>query len=493
MTTATMEKAAAYKETHTGVIPLSRIDTHGNFRRTFDAKKLQELSDNIKRVGVLQPVLLREKDKGTFWLIAGERRIRAAKMAGLTGIPARVLDVTEDQAAEIQALENLHRADLNPIEEAQAFKTLRDNGGYEVEALAERIGKSTTYIYRAIRLLELMKDAQDLVASGRMVASAGHQLLRTSKEAQAEFVKAVKKGEYPTTADLAEAIDRAVGRDLARAPFPKDKEYAEKIACSACPHNSGNQGMLFDGAKKGQCSNAPCFDTKMALFVGQTAVKEAEKIGIKSLGVKVLGYGGEVEGVKGAMVMPDTVDKKLIAENPDKFAVAGVVPRYQGDKPKVRIICLEPSILPKEIREGKSPQEVAASKKANAEKKRNAAILVEMYQEIGGMLKTDPGADEAKLRILAIVQALDNSYRPRAIWDAFGVAKKGSTAVERKELEKLTAPELERIAFLLAVGGLTDYEGRAQKVYADLGFRMADIRARATKAVAAKVKPVKKC
>ena len=118
--TLTKEKPAQaparYEVVSEGPVAIETIRSESNFRKTFNAAAMKELADNIGKVGVLQPILLRRNGEGLV-LIAGERRLRAAKAAGLKVIPGRVLDVTEEQASESQALENLHREDLGPIEE----------------------------------------------------------------------------------------------------------------------------------------------------------------------------------------------------------------------------------------------------------------------------------------------------------------------------------------------------------------------------------------
>ena len=144
----------------------------GQPRRTFDPDALTELAESISTHGVLQPILVRETGNGRFQIIAGERRWRAAKQAGLTEIPAVVLDRDDLAVAEIALVENLQREDLNPIEEAGAFRSLSEEFGLTQEELSRRVGKSRSYIANATRLLELPDDVKDLVSAGRL--SAGH-------------------------------------------------------------------------------------------------------------------------------------------------------------------------------------------------------------------------------------------------------------------------------------------------------------------------------
>ena len=140
-------------------------------RTHFDEASLANLADSIKTHGVVQPLLVRRRDGG-FELIAGERRWRAAKLAGLTRVPVVVKDVPDDSLLEIALIENIQREDLNPIEEAQAYKKLIETVGLTQEALASRVGRDRSYITNYLRLLRLPDDLQQLVKEARL--STGH-------------------------------------------------------------------------------------------------------------------------------------------------------------------------------------------------------------------------------------------------------------------------------------------------------------------------------
>lgn len=140
-------------------------------RSVFDDAKLEELAKSITANGVVQPLLLRRK--GTrFELIAGERRWRAARLAGLTKVPAVLRNVSDEKVLEIALIENIQREDLNPIEEARAYKKLIDTLGLTQETVAERVGRDRSYITNYLRLLRLPEDIQELLQIGRL--STGH-------------------------------------------------------------------------------------------------------------------------------------------------------------------------------------------------------------------------------------------------------------------------------------------------------------------------------
>ena len=140
-------------------------------RKIFDDEKIGELAQSIKEHGVFTPVLLRKSVKG-YELIAGERRVRASKKAGLKTIPAIVMEFTEEQMMEISLLENIQREDLNAIEEAQAYQRLIERLDYTQEKLAQRVGKSREHITNTLRLLKLPKSVQQLVTENKL--SMGH-------------------------------------------------------------------------------------------------------------------------------------------------------------------------------------------------------------------------------------------------------------------------------------------------------------------------------
>jgi ParB family chromosome partitioning protein len=153
-------------------VPIDLIDPSSlQPRSVFDDAKLDELAKSITSNGVVQPLLLRRKGS-RFELIAGERRWRAAQRAGLTTVPAVLRDVSDDQVLEIALIENIQREDLNPIEEARAYKKLIDTLGLTQETVAERVGRDRSYVTNYLRLLRLPDDIQDLVQSGRL--STGH-------------------------------------------------------------------------------------------------------------------------------------------------------------------------------------------------------------------------------------------------------------------------------------------------------------------------------
>lgn len=141
-------------------------------RKIFDEQALRELADSIKKHGVIMPIVVNDKKDGTYMIIAGERRYRACKLAGLDSIPVVIRSYSDREIKEISLIENLQREDLNPIEAAMAMKELMNNYKLTQDELAERIGKSRPAIANTLRLLNLCPEVMGMVSDGRL--SAGH-------------------------------------------------------------------------------------------------------------------------------------------------------------------------------------------------------------------------------------------------------------------------------------------------------------------------------
>lgn len=145
-------------------------------RKRFTENNLEELAQSIKVNGVVQPIVVRKKG-GNYEIVAGERRWRASQRAGLQKIPVIVKDVSDDKLLELALIENIQRQELNPIEEAKAYKNLSEKVGLTQEVIAERVGKNRTVITTALRLLKLPKDIQDLVEEEKITAGHARALL----------------------------------------------------------------------------------------------------------------------------------------------------------------------------------------------------------------------------------------------------------------------------------------------------------------------------
>lgn len=164
--------AASAEDTITK-LPLQKVEPNPNQpRRSFDEVELQALADSIAEHGILQPLAVRALDGGFYQIIAGERRWRAARMAGLEEVPVVVLEADDRTVMELALIENLQRQDLNPMEEAEGYRVLMDEYGLTQEQAAARVGKSRPAVTNALRLLALPEEVREMVENGTL--SAGH-------------------------------------------------------------------------------------------------------------------------------------------------------------------------------------------------------------------------------------------------------------------------------------------------------------------------------
>lgn len=166
-------------------LPISQVESYSNQpRKIFDEEALAELADSIREHGIIQPLTVRKLASGYYQIIAGERRWRAARLAGLSEVPAVVVDADDKKAAELALVENLQREDLNPMEEAAGFQSLMENYHMTQEEAAQRVGKSRSAVANALRLLSLTPTVREMVEQGKLSAGHARALLPLSPAVQ---------------------------------------------------------------------------------------------------------------------------------------------------------------------------------------------------------------------------------------------------------------------------------------------------------------------
>ena len=173
-------------------IPVGELDPNPDQpRRTFSEESIGQLADSIREQGILQPLLVAPSDGGRYMIIAGERRFRAGRMAGLETLPCIVKDIDVIRQREVALIENLQREDLNPIEAARGVKALMDQCGYTQEKIGERLGKSRPAVANMLRLLQLPDEVTEMVKDGRL--SAGHARVLAGISDPAEQIRLARK------------------------------------------------------------------------------------------------------------------------------------------------------------------------------------------------------------------------------------------------------------------------------------------------------------
>ena len=167
------------------LLPISQVESCSTQpRKSFEPEALSDLADSIRIHGIIQPLTVRKLQSGYYQIIAGERRWRAARMAGLTQVPAVVIEADDRKAMELAMIENLQREDLNPMEEAEGYRTLMEQYGLTQEETSQRVGKSRSAVANALRLLNLSKEVRALVEEGKLSGGHARALVPLTEELQ---------------------------------------------------------------------------------------------------------------------------------------------------------------------------------------------------------------------------------------------------------------------------------------------------------------------
>lgn len=207
------------------LVPIERLVPNPNQpRRRFDPQALQELTSSVAEKGIIQPLIVRERDDGQYEIVAGERRWRAAQQAQLHEIPVLVREFTDAEVLEVAIIENIQRADLNPVEEAAGYRQLMDTFGHTQEKLADALGKSRSHIANLMRLLSLPEEVLDMLRTGQLTAGHARALITTEKAAELAR-RIVKEGlSVRATEALVKKADAPRGEKPARPRAEEEKD-----------------------------------------------------------------------------------------------------------------------------------------------------------------------------------------------------------------------------------------------------------------------------
>lgn len=246
------------------------VPSKTNPRKNFDPEGMKELAESIRQKGILQPILVRPLGGTQFEIVAGERRYRAAKAAGLSEIPVIQRDLTDCEAMELQVIENLQRADLHPLEEADGYQKLLDLHGVSPDEIAAKVGKSKAYVYQRMKLLALSGEARKSFLAGHINPAVALVLARIphkdlQNQALRELLRQSPDGESPSYREALCFVERNFMTRLKEAPFDtKDPNLISKAgACADCPKRTGNEKILFpDIEKEDVCTDPLCFQKK---------------------------------------------------------------------------------------------------------------------------------------------------------------------------------------------------------------------------------------
>lgn len=259
-----------------------------NPRKFFNTKELQELAESIKSVGIQQMIKVRHNPgkEGNYEIVFGERRFKAAKLAGLKEIEVMLeRNMADEQLIEIQTIENLMRADVHPLDEADGFKSLMTSQKYTVEQIAAKFKKSIDYIYKRIKLADLTPEVKKAMYEDNFPVNYGFILCGYAPEIQNAIIKDLKNDisskklisdKLPSVASFKERLTRHYNFKLNDYKFDYEDTSLNpqnQIACSVCPKNIKNENILFGVSNESICTNAICLNKKLIGHI--QAVKKA--------------------------------------------------------------------------------------------------------------------------------------------------------------------------------------------------------------------------
>ena len=235
-------------------LPISQVEScAGQPRKQFDPDALADLADSIREHGIIQPLTVRKLQSGYYQIIAGERRWRAARMAGLDQVPAIVIEADDRKAMELAMIENLQREDLNPMEEAEGYRQLMEQYNLTQEETAQRVGKSRSAVANALRLLNLCPSVRAMVEDGRLTSGHARTILPLSPALQKKAADAVLKSDLSVrqTELLVKKLTAEVKEKPAVTTGGLEVNYAEEAAKALCAH-LGRGCKIISGRKKGR-------------------------------------------------------------------------------------------------------------------------------------------------------------------------------------------------------------------------------------------------
>jgi ParB family transcriptional regulator, chromosome partitioning protein len=277
-------------------LPIAQLqESTTNPRRRFDASGLEELAASIRTHGVLEPLLVRVLDDGRYEVVVGARRLRGSRLAGREFVPSHIVQLSDAEAIEAQAIENLQREGIHPLEEALAYQNMLslDSSRYTVATIAERMGKNPSYITQRLRLTALVQPVANAFLGDQIGVGHALEIARLQQSEQERAFQAAFKqtwiGQRETrlllpVRELAAWIEQNILLELDSVPFDKNDEslVPEAGSCASCSKRTGYNTLLFGEALKDSCSDAACFNVKLGKFVEQQVAAKPNLVQIST-------------------------------------------------------------------------------------------------------------------------------------------------------------------------------------------------------------------
>lgn len=534
-TVATNTKTARFADLPHAAIVRSKT----NPRRHFDEAFIKDLADNIAANGILQPVLVRPlpgsrlqetledllpgQPRPTHEIVAGEQRWRAAGIAGLRTMPALVRDLTDAQVLELQLVENLKRRDLHPMEEAEGYERLITSAGLSADQVAERIGKSRSYVYNTLSLLQLVPEARTAFYEGLLVRSVAEQIARHDAGLQPAILKDVTAkdhlGESMSVRKAKEHILNTYMLRLELAPFKTDDADLVPVAgpCPTCPKRAGASPQLFGDIAHGDtCTDPPCFAAKKAAHYeriaeaaaarGQTVITGKEAREIMPDRNTLRGYtrvdepqaiGSEMKSLRG--VLGEDLPATTLLEDPSTHEMIEVLPTAEASK----LLRKRDQAKAQDKAAGDEPPDPRKLAEAYEKRWRTAAIkaLHEISRDAAPM---NPQLDQFARSMLdhtceALSLLVLEQMRASTLTHVCELLQIGTVAQREGLLERVASHKEHAGATMLLMLASLDLQtldkpaARIEAVAKDLQVNLADLQAQARKEMkaeaAAKAKP----
>lgn len=463
-------------------IPLTDISPSAtNPRKHFDETAMAELVASVQAHGIIQPILVRPVTGAGFELVAGERRYRAAKAAKLKTIPAIVRELTDLQALELQVVENLKRADLHPLEEAEGYERLMNAHGMTADQVGDKIGKSKAYVYARLKLTALCSECRDAFYAGRLNPSTALLVARIPGaklqwQATKEITEPDYRGEPLSVRTAAEHIQRNYMLRLDQAPFStSDADLVKKAgACTTCPKRAGNQPELFGDVEHADtCTDTTCFAAKrLAHWAKVRGAFEARGIkvfvGKEAKEIKPSQYGSLKAGWT-ALDQPCYQDdkhrtyEKLVGKVLKDESIAlletngGELVRIAKTK-DVNAALKEKGIATPRDRSAEQPSEARTSRSGKEDNRENEAIEDRVADKVAKLVHDAPASAIAHEDLVLVAARLyhvgDEGLDLRLWWPEL---KEGLWLQQEQllpRLAKLSAGDLGRFMVDIAFGAL---------------------------------------
>ena len=460
-----------------------------NPRHTYNEKKMEELIESIRTKGVLVPLLVRP-DNGRFEIAAGHRRYRAAIKAELKEIPLIIREMNDVDFVEVLIIENDKHEDLEPLEQAQGYRTLMKEANYDIPAIALKISKSESYVYQRLKLLELIPEAQEQLTNNKI--TAGHAILiaRLQPNEQKECLEAIKEeANYNpmSVRDLADFIERQIHLDLNSVSFSKkDPDLIPGTGpCTTCLKRTGFTPALFpDIKKKDTCTDPTCFRQKIEAYTARWLEKKSEDTDMPPL--KLSGDGDyrkkkvpddPEEPIPANLYMEITDKKKGTCEH----AREGIITqgRNQG---KVLIVCTDPKCKLHQARYdgygyADDPKDLARRKAEEEQRKLHETVRTRILEAILKGVSTLDWEDQ-RFILASQFNALWDEYRKRIFkahgWDVHKRQYGRREYRVEKILKSMEIEDLNRLSLEMALIPyirFNDYQKPADKPLLDIAQR----------------------